>query len=329
MTTRNGTRVIAIEEHFLDAEVKKAMIAGGAKPVGGEMGRRLDDPGELRLKEMDEAGIDMQILSHSPPATQWLDAAVAVPLARDVNDRLKQRVDSNPKRFAALATLPTPDPKAAADELERCVDKLGFKGAMIYGLAAGQVFFDDKQFWPIFERAAALDVPIYIHPAPPHPTLVDIYLKDYLPEVPNFAGPVWGFTVETATTAIRMVLSGVFDKHPNLKFVLGHLGETIPYNMHRISEALSRVGATSKRPDAMTWFGDVFCEHFWIATSGNFSTPALTCAMVEMGADRILFAIDWPFVMNQPGMDWIEELRISPDDRRKILHGNAEKLFKL
>jgi 2,3-dihydroxybenzoate decarboxylase len=218
---------------------------------------------------------------------------------------------------------------AAADELERCVDKLGFKGAMIYGLAKGHVFFDDKRFWPIFERAATLDVPVYIHPAPPHPAFVDIYLKDYLQDVPNFPGPVWGFTVETATTAIRMVLSGVFDAHPNLKFVLGHLGETIPFNMHRISEALSRVGKTSQRTNAMTWFRDVFCEHFWVATSGNFSTPALMCTMTEMGADRILFAIDWPFVMNQPGIDWIEELRISPDDRRKMLHGNAEKLFKL
>jgi predicted TIM-barrel fold metal-dependent hydrolase len=209
------------------------------------------------------------------------------------------------------------------------VTKLGFKGAMIYGLAAGQVFFDDKRFWPIFERAAALDVPIYLHPAPPHPAVVAAYLKDYLGDYPNLAGPVWGFTIETATTALRMVLSGVFDAHPKLKFILGHLGEGIPYSLHRISEALARVGKTSQRPNAMTWFRDVFCEHFWITTSGNFSTPAMMCAMTEMGADRILFSIDWPFVMNKPGMEWVEELRISPDDRHKLLHGNAERLLKL
>ena len=329
MTTRNGTRVIAIEEHFLDPEVKAVMAANGMRPLGPEIGRRLDDGGALHIKEMDEAGIDMQVLSHSPPGTQWLDAATAVSMTRGVNDRLKLWVDRDPTRFAAFAALPTQEPDAAANELERCVDKLGFKGAMIYGLAAGQVFFDDKRFWPIFERAAALDVPIYLHPAPPHPTMVDIYLKDYLADYPTIAGPAWGFGIETATAALRMVLSGVFDKYPNLKIILGHLGEGIPFQLHRMSESLSHVGAASKRPNAMTWFRDVFCDRFWITTSGNFSTPAVRCSMIEMGADRILYAVDWPFVMNQPGTDWIEELRISPDDRRKLLHGNAETLLKL
>jgi 2,3-dihydroxybenzoate decarboxylase len=329
MASRDGTRIIALEEHYVDSEVKKTMGPSGAAMFGGPIAERLDDLGALRLKEMDEAGIDVQVISHAPPATQWLDAAAAVPLAKAANDRLKKVVDGNPRRFAAFATLPTPDPEAAAAELDRCVTKLGFKGAMIHGLAANQVFFDDKRFWPIYARAAALDVPIYIHPAPPHPAVLAAYLKDYLKDFPTLAGPAWGFTIETATIALRMVLSGVSEKHPGLKFILGHLGEGLPFLLHRISESLSRVGALQGKSNAQTWFRDVFCEHFWITTSGNFCTPALVCSMLEMGADRILFSVDWPFVPNKPGVAWMEGLTISPDDKRKLLHSNAEKLLKL
>ncbi len=317
------TRIIALEEHYMDAEIKSKINAADRIPMP-YIGDRLDDMTNLRIKEMDEAGIDVQVLSHVPPATQWLAADVAVPLARAANDRLHQTVLSRPDRFAGFATLPTPDPKASVDELERAVSKLGFKGAMIHGLAADNVFFDDKRFWPIFERAQALDVPIYIHPARPHQAVIDAYLKDYLKEFPTLAGPAWGFTIETATIAIRLVLSGMFEKYPRLKIVVGHLGEGLPFLLHRISEALSREGVRGTR-----WFRDAFCEHVWITTSGNFSTPALLCSMMEMGADRILFSVDWPFVANKPGVDWMNALTISNDDKEKILHGNAEKLLRL
>lgn len=331
MTTRNGTRIVTIEEHFVDPEVRKQLAADGTPFIGGSLGDRLDDvgQGELRIKEMDEAGIDVQVLSHAQPGTQWMDAAISVELTRRANDRLKQTVDAHPERFAAFAALPTSDPMAAVSELDRCVTRLGFKGAMIYGQAAGQIFFDEKRFWPLFERAAALDVPIYLHPAPPNPAVVRAYLQDYLDDYPNLAGPVWGFTIETATAALRLVLSGVFDAHPNLKIILGHLGEGLPYLLHRITEAVSRVGKVSKMPQGSTWFRDAFCEHFWLTTSGDFSTPALMCAMSELGADRIMFSVDWPFMANKPGVEWMERLAISPDDKRKLLHRNAEKLLKL
>ena len=144
---------------------------------------RLDDLGELRLKEMDEAGIDVQVLSHGAPGDAALDAETAVPLARGANDRLDETVHANPDRFAGFATLPTADPKAAADELERAVTKLGFKGAMVHGLTNG-LFLDDKRFWPIFERAQALDVPIYLHPRIPHPAVIEAYYKDYVEGLP-------------------------------------------------------------------------------------------------------------------------------------------------
>src|SRR5215204_1935074 len=180
MATRDGRLVIALEEHYYDPEVA-ASYGNDRQPA--RIRERLDDVGELRLKEMDEGGIDVQVLSHGAPSTQRMDAETAVRMARGANDRLKATIDGRPDRFAGFAALPTPDPKAAADELERTVTTLGFKGAMVHGLTNG-VFFDDKQFWPIFERAQALDVPLYIHPAVPHSAVVEAYYKDYVKDFP-------------------------------------------------------------------------------------------------------------------------------------------------
>src|SRR5579863_7343757 len=195
MATR--PQVIALEEHYFDPEVKQH-VSGLDATNAPRLVERLDDLGALRLKEMDEAGIDIQVLSHANPSLQKLDAATAVPLARRVNDRLYDAVQRHPDRFAAFAALPTADPRAAADELERAVTKLGFKGAMIHGLTNG-VFHDDRSFWPIYERAAALDVPIYIHPALPQQAVIDAYYKDYAKTHPGILRAAWGFTVETAT----------------------------------------------------------------------------------------------------------------------------------
>ena len=162
------------------------------------------------------------MLSHGAPSTHRLNPEVATGIAQRTNDRLKQSVDAHPDRFAAFACLPTPDPKGAADELERAVKQLGFVGAMVHGLTyvpdgpAGGLFLDDQRFWPIFERAAALDVPIYLHPAAPHPAVTEAYYKDYVTKFPGITSASWGFTVETCTMAVRMCLSGVFDQFPNL-----------------------------------------------------------------------------------------------------------------
>src|SRR5713101_150411 len=217
MMQRPNCQVIALEEHYWDKELA-AQFVGGEGVRDAEMLKRLYDLGELRLREMDEAGIDMQILSHGAPSAQKLSGADAVELTRRVNDRLHAAVSANPKRFAAFSALPTSDPKAAADELERTT-KLGCKGAMIHGLANG-VFLDDKRFWPIFERAERLDVPLYMHPASPHAGVVDAYYKDYVKDFPAILNAAWGFTVETATQGIRLVLSGVFDAYPDLKIIL-------------------------------------------------------------------------------------------------------------
>jgi predicted TIM-barrel fold metal-dependent hydrolase len=320
MTAQGKPLVIALEEHYYDHEL--AATFDGPEGRAAEIRRRLDDLGALRLQEMDEAGIDVQVISHGAPSTQRLDAETAVRLARDVNDRLAQAIAVHPDRFAGFAALPTPDPKAAADELERTVTQLGFKGAMVHGLTNG-LFFDDKRFWPIFERAQALDVPLYVHPAVPHRAVVEAYYKDYLSDFPTLQTAAWGFTVEAATQGIRLVLSGVFDAYPDVKIILGHMGEGLPFLLWRIDHALSRPGNRSVA------FREQFSQHFYITTSGNFSTPALLCSMMELGVDRILFSVDWPFVPNVPGTKWINDLQLSAEDKTKISGGNARRLLKM
>jgi predicted TIM-barrel fold metal-dependent hydrolase len=312
--------VIAIEEHYWDEELI-ATYSGADAIRNPEIAKKISDLGEIRLKEMDEAGIDIQVVSHGAPSTQQLGPDVAVALTRRVNDRLHAAVSAHPTRLAAFAALPTADPAAAADELERAV-KLGFKGAMIHGLANG-VFLDDKRFWPIFARAEALDVPIYLHPSVPLPAVMDAYYKDYAKDFPMVIRAAWGFTVETATQALRLVLSGVFEKHPKLKIILGHLGETLPFFVWRIDMALNRPG------QKQVSFRDAFCGNFYITTSGNFSNPALLCCVMEMGIDRILFAVDWPFVANTPATQWVDTIPLCDEDKVKILSGNAKRLLRM
>jgi 2,3-dihydroxybenzoate decarboxylase len=313
--------IVALEEHYWDKELA-ATYTGVEAGRPGDIHERLHDLGALRIREMDEAGIDLQVLSHGAPSAQKLSGDNAVALTRRVNDRLNTAVKAHPKRFAAFAALPTIDPNAAADELERTV-KLGFKGAMIHGLGNG-VFMDDKRFWPIYERAERLDVPIYMHPSLPHPTVMDTYYKEYAKDFPMVVRAAWGYTVETATLAIRMVLSGMFDKYPKLKVILGHLGETLPFLVWRVDMALARPGASRQ-----AGFRDVFCNNFWITTSGNFSNPALLCCVMEMGVDRILFSVDYPFVANPPAVEWMKTVPLSDEDKVKILSGNATRLLRL
>jgi predicted TIM-barrel fold metal-dependent hydrolase len=193
---------------------------------------------------------------------------------------------------------------------------------MVHGLTDGR-FIDDKRFWPIFERAAALDVPIYIHPAVPHQAVVDAYFADYVGEWPMLIRAAWGYGMETATAGIRIVLSGVLDAYPGTKIILGHMGEGLPFYLWRINQALARNKFVARS------FREYFTEHFWITTSGFFSNPALQCAITEMGIDRILYSVDYPFVDNALGAAWLDNLPLSAADRVKFLGGNARKLLRL
>lgn len=314
--------VIALEEHYHDPQMLALVAMEGRK--NPELSKRLDDVGELRLKEMDEAGIDFQVLSHGAPGGQRLDPGSALQIVRAVNDRLHATVQAHPRRFAAFAALPTTtDAKHAADELERTVTRLGFVGGMVHGLSNG-VFFDDRRFWPIFARAEALDVPLYLHPASPHPAVVDAYLKEYVQKHPALLSAGWGFTIETATLGIRLVLSGVFDAYPKVKIILGHLGEGLPFYLWRIDMALARDGRHGEG------FREKFRRNVYVTTSGFFSSNALHFCIKELGLDRIMFSVDYPFVPNQPGTKWaLEELALSDGDREKLLSGNARRILKL
>ena len=306
-------KVVTIEEHFTSPKLR-ALRGDKDTPVQ----RKLDNLGALRIAAMDEAGIDLQIISENNPATQSLDAETAVKLARESNDVLHEAVRAYPDRFAGFATLPTPDPKAAADELERAVVKLGFKGAMIMGLTHG-CFMDDKQFRPIFERAVALDVPVYIHPTPPLAAVQEAYFKEY----PALAVAPLGFTLETLTHTVRLVVSGLFDEFPALKIIVGHLGEAAPYLMWRTNYLVQ------ERIPMPRSFADYYREHFWLTTSGAFSDAALTCAIAELGVERILFSVDWPFMNNAAGRRWMDGAPVSDRDRALILGANARKLLKI
>lgn len=321
MQFQNKPFVVALEEHYWDSDLV-ALFPGREGKRISEVEKRLLDLGELRLREMDEAGIDVQVLSHGAPGTQKMDPETAVRMTQQTNDRLHTFIKTNPKRFAALGILPTPNPAAAAEELERVVTRLGFKGAMIHGLTNGR-FIDDPQFWPIFERAQALDVPIYIHPSLPSPAVAAAYYNDYVAQFPEILGPALGFTVEAATQGVRLVLSGLFKKYPRLKIILGHLGEGIPFLLWRIDQSLSRPGNSAGS------FRATFSEHFYLTTSGNFSDTALACSVAEMGIDRILFSVDWPFISNELGTRWLEKAALSAGDKAKVFGDNAKKLLKL
>lgn len=310
--------IVALEEHYWDADLV-GLFPGREGKRAPDLERRMFDLGELRLREMDEAGIDIQVLSHGAPATQKLAADLSVHMSVQTNDRLAAFVRTRPDRFAALAALPTPDPAAAAAELDRCVTQLGFKGAMIHGLTNGQ-FIDEPHFWPIFERAQALDVPIYLHPSFPHPAVIDAYYKTYAVEFGWLIGPALGFTVETATQCVRMIISGVFQKYPALKVIVGHLGEGLPFLLWRMDHFLSR----ADRP-----FREVFERNFYLTTSGNFSDIALQASVSAIGADRIMFSVDWPFATNKDGVDWLKSTPLSEADRAKIFGRNAVSLLKL
>ncbi|MEC7488702.1 MAG: amidohydrolase family protein [Pseudomonadota bacterium] len=319
MTSKNGTRIIAIEEHYFDTGIAKE-YDDRTGFAGTPVRKKLDDLYDLRIKDMDASGIDVQVLSQGAPGVQRFSPEKATALAIAANNRLHEACQRYPDRFAGFTTLASPAPEAAADELERTVKDYGFTGGMIHGLTNGE-FIDQKKFWPIFARAELLNVPIYIHPAVPHPDVVKAYYADYLSKFPSLLTAAWGFTVETATGGIRLVLSEIFEEYPKLQIILGHLGEGLPFLLWRIDDALAR--------DNDYPFRDKFCNHFHITTSGNFSDPAMLCSMMELGIDRIMFSVDYPFAQNVEGTGWMERISLSPDDKKKVLHQNAERLLKI
>ncbi len=285
---------------------------------------RLQDLGEGRIAGMDEAGIDVQVLSTPAVGVEDLDPPESVKMSRDLNDVLAKAVADHPDRFAGFAVLPTCDPPAAAAELERAVSELGFKGALINGHMRGR-FLDDEFFWPIFERAEALDVPIYLHPTPPPPQVKEAYFSG----LPGITGQVlalagWGWHCETGLHSLRLVIGGVFDRFPKLQVVIGHMGENIPFSLARADQVMSQFCSHLDRSIA-----EYFYDNFYITTAGYFTFAPLQCAMTVLGVDRIIFSVDYPFSDNVEATKFLHAAPMSPEDREKIAHGNVERLLKM
>ena len=322
-------RTVTVEEHFASPgffdgpgrEFKDQAVRSGAR--GAEFFQRLGDVGERRLAEMDAAGIDMQVLSLQYPGTEQSEAAEAIAVARESNDFLADAVKRHPKRFAGLAALPTAAPDRAAGELERCVAD-GFKGAIINGHNRGR-YLDDKFYWPILESAEKLNVPIYLHPTRPPRAVMEASYGGFAPDVNwAFSGPGWGWHIETAIHVIRVILGGVFDRFPKLQIAVGHLGEGLPFMLPRLDRNMSPAMTKLQRS-----LGDYLRQNIHY-TFGGFNFPATFLdLLLEVGAERIMFSVDYPYGSMAQARAFLEQLPVSAADRERIAHGNAEKLFRL
>jgi predicted TIM-barrel fold metal-dependent hydrolase len=325
-------KVIAIEEHWNSAGIRDALdrLPGGARDesvafnaMSGNQAR-LEDTGQGRLQAMDAAGIDVSVLSVVTPATQALPAADAVALARDANDEAADAVRAHPARFRALATLPTSDPQAAAAELERCATRLGHVGAMVHG-RTGPRPLDDPAYDDLLATAARLRQPVFIHPQIPSNELRDAAYRGLDPLIDlGLATFGWGWHMDTGLSALRLILRGTFDRHPDLQLVLGHWGEMLLFWTDR-ADSLSGVAKHLQRRVA-----DYIKTNIHITSSGMLHERLLRHTLDFTSAGQVLFSTDYPF--HQPGAAAVGQFFDAipdPADRSKIASGNAEALFHL
>jgi predicted TIM-barrel fold metal-dependent hydrolase len=313
-------KVIALEEAFWLPETRDLYKPEAARMLDRISGGFLSDVGENRIKRMDAAGIDVQVLSHVQPGPQGYDRETGLRFARQTNDWLGEIVKQFHARFFGFAALPTQDPAAAADELERTVKNFGFRGALINGHTQGH-YLDEKPFWVIFERAQALDVPVYIHPSPLPQPIMDVYFKDY----PELAGPAWGWAIDTGTHLLRVIASGLLDAYPKVKVIVGHMGEFIPFHFKRIQRGI-RIAPNVRMKRTLA---EYFHDNIFITTSGVFDHASLQCAIAAIGIDNILFSVDDPFADNAEGVSFLKTAPLSVDDREKLAHANAERILKI
>ncbi len=316
---------IAVEEHFRIEETKGSEARYSSPYWSGLSGKLLEVDG-ARLAEMDKNGIEIAMLSLNSNAVQGIfDIAKAVAIARKANNALAEIVARHPDRFAGLAALPMQDPQQAAAELDRCVRELKFRGALVNGFsqlgeADSAVYYDLPQYLPFWAEVERLRVPFYLHPRDQLPSRRQAYEGH-----PWLVGSPWGFADETAIHALRLMGSGLFDRHPRLQIVLGHLGERIPYDLWRLDHRLAKVpGRPAKRP-----MGDYFRQNFFVTTSGHFCTQSLVHAIMTLGADHVLFAVDYPFEDHGQAASWFDAADIADTDREKIGRANAMALFDL
>jgi predicted TIM-barrel fold metal-dependent hydrolase len=324
-------RTITLEEHFATPRFfdgpgreLKELAEKYSNPRALKLMPQLLDLGEARIAEMDAAGIDMQIVSLTAPGVEQLEARDAIALAAETNDCLAAAIKTHPTRFGGFAALPTMAPDKAAQELERRVHGQKFAGAIINGHTGGR-YLDDKFFWPILESAVQLGAPIYLHPTRPPKPVIDASFSGFSPLLSDmFAGPGWGWHIETAVHVIRLILGGVFDRFPNLQIVIGHLGEGLPGMFQRL-DVMAPAVTKLQRP--ITAY---LKENIHYTFSGFFFPPTFLALLLELGGvNRMMFSVDHPYQSMTEGRAFLEQLPVSAADKERIAHGNAEKLFKL
>jgi len=320
-------RTIALEEHFWTAELAVPPGTGPlARPDGERLASQLLDLGADRLAGMDAAGIDVQVLSHIPPAAQSLPGVAGADAARRANDAMAKAISQYPDRLAGFATLPTDSPGQAIRELTRAVHELGLVGAMVHStLGTNGAFLDDPRFRPLLSAFEDLDVPLYLHPASPPPALSDVLFSGLAPGVAaRLATNAWGWHAEAGLHALRMIASGTFERHPALRLIIGHCGEMLPFMLARIDEMLPPAVTGLPHPPS-----GYVQRNVWVTTSGMFSLPPVLCSIQVMGVDRVLFSVDYPFAANMSGRHLLDSLPLSPADKAKVAGGNAGQLLRL
>jgi 2,3-dihydroxybenzoate decarboxylase len=314
---------IALEEHFRVPnmpEYSGAQQYFSDKAAAKRFDDLLADFDDLRLQAMDEANVSKSILSHTIPGlSATTDKNKAVNDATKINDFLAEKIARHPNRFGGFATLPMQSAPDAAKELERCIKQLGFQGAMINGHTHGH-YLDEDRYEVFWERVAALSVPIYVHPTTAWQTPQNY--QDHL----ELGEAIWGWAVETGTHILRLVFSGLFDRFPTLQIIAGHGGEGLPYFLWRFDSRfkIMSFGKTLKKlPSAY------IRENVAITTAGLCSTPALRCALEELGEDRVLFSVDYPYESSKVAGDWLDNADLAADTLRKVATGNARRLLHL
>ena len=317
------TRKIALEEHFLVEGFAYTGRTEGGGPVAAfrrQAAERLPDIDALRLDAMDKAGIEIAVLSLFQPGIQGeRNTATAVRKAKAVNDTLVERIARHPARFRGFAAVPMQDPREAADELERAVTQLGFKGALINGHTQG-IYLDEARVLPFWERVAALDVPIYLHPA--NPMTIPAAFDGY----PGLAQAIFGWAAETGGHALRLVLSGLFDRFPSLTVILGHMGEALPFYLWRID---SRFKITEPKVALQHMPSAYIRRNIVVTTAGAFSPEPLRCTIDAMGLDRVLFSVDYPLEDSDEAARFIETAPLSEAEREAVCFRNAERVLRL
>jgi 2,3-dihydroxybenzoate decarboxylase len=311
---------IALEEHFSTPELHRRFAP---KPPRSkeEVQKRLADFDQLRLETMDQAGIEMAVLSATNPGVQAeRDLETAIRLAGETNDFLAEEIRKRPQRYSGFAHLPTQNGDAAAAELERAIKDLGFKGAMINGQTHGR-YLDDEIYFPLWERIQELDVPIYLHPGflPDQPAMFAGH--------PELDGPLWSWTADTGAHVLRLIFSGTFMRFPKIRVILGHMGETLPYFLSRFDSRWQFFLGEKRPKEELPSI--IFLRHFYITTSGVCDPAALHHAISVMGEDRVMFSVDYPFEDSQTAAHFIDTAPLNEQLRAKICHENARRILKL